>query len=353
MLRGSSRHKRFLANRARRLMRNRLHFKKVHSLRMVLKAEHQSFVSVSRPFKGARQKRVISMSVPHRFELLTNYNEVLGFFNSLLDAKLDRKLKQIKLDLSQVSSLDSSALCLLLSVINELSYSRIKVTGNYPDDTDCAKMFIESGFLQYMRDDHGNRFDIDTPNFIKEAGKAQTKNKNISDAVRKAVGFITGSDDRYQPAYTVSMELCTNSVEHAYEKRPIHWLLSVHKVNDGTVGFTMADTGVGILKTLKRKFKHEIEDRFHFRKSKDILYRAFLRKYGSSTEMVNRNKGLPCVLDKYQNGLIKSLKVITNDVYLDFDNKDSDLYMQYSFPGVLFYWEIDCSCLDKHNNVAI
>lgn len=322
-------------------------------MRMVMKAEHKSYMTVSRPYKNVKQKRVKTIAVPQTFELLTNHNEVIGFFNSLLDSKQDRKLKQIKLDLSAVSSMDSPALCLLLSVINELAYSKIKVTGNYPNNTECAKMFIESGFLQYMRDEHGHKLNVEAPNFIKEAGKSQTKNKNISDAVRRAVRFITGSDDRFQPAYTVSMELCTNSVEHAYEKRPIHWLLGVHKVNDGTVGFTMADTGVGILKTLNRKFKHEIEDILHFRSNRDILYRAFLRKYGSATEMVNRNKGLPCVLDKYKNGLIKNLKVITNDVYLDFGRKDADFKMQYSLPGVLFYWEIDNDCLDKHKSLAI
>jgi len=334
-------------------MKRRLLFKKIHSRRIVLKAEHLPYISKTRKYKDARQKRTIQYKVPDRFELLSNHNEVIGFMNKLLEARQDRKLKLIRLDLSDVMAMDSSALCLLLSVINELAYSRIKVTGNYPNNYDCTRMFVESGFLQYMRDEQGNRFNIESPNFIKEAGKSQTKNKNISEAVRKATGFLTGSAVRYQPAYTVSMEICTNSVEHAYDRRPVHWLMSVHKKNEDTVAFTMVDTGVGILKTLKRKFRHEIEDILSFRDNKDILFRAFQRKYGSSTEMVNRNKGLPCVYDKYQNGLIKTLKVITNDVYLDFERKNVEFPMQQPFSGVLFYWEIDNGCLDNHKKMAI
>ena len=101
-------------------------------------------------------------------------------------------------------------------------------------------------------------------------------------------------------------------------------------------------------------FLKEIKDTVTLKDNSDILYRAFLRKYGSSTQLVNRNKGLPCILDKFNSGLIKNLKVITNDVYLDFNNIKEKHKMNNPFSGVLFYWEVDNECIDNFvNNIKI
>ena len=53
-------------------------------------------------------------------------------------------------------------------------------------------------------------------------------------------------------------------------------------------------------------------------------------------------------------GLIKNLKVITNDVYLDFNNIKEKHKMNNPFSGVLFYWEVDNECIDNFvNNIKI
>lgn len=353
MIGGRTRYRKSLANRARHLMLRQIAFQKKHKQRLICKAQGIAFIRYPCLYKKCIRDKHISKVMPSKFEVLTNQDEVFAFVAELLDMHSNRRLKEINLDLTDVQTIDSAAICLLLSVVCELSNYGIKVTGNYPKRTDCAKFFIESGFLNHMKDSHGKNFAIEVPNLIVEAGTNKTRNKDIAQAVRKASGFLLGSPQRYQPAYTVAMEICSNSVEHAYIERPKHWRLGICYVDDH-VSFTMTDTGTGILKTLHRKFLKEIKDTVTLKDNSDILYRAFLRKYGSSTQLVNRNKGLPCILDKFNSGLIKNLKVITNDVYLDFNNIKEKHKMNNPFSGVLFYWEVDNECIDNFvNNIKI
>lgn len=349
MLRGKIRHRKFLANCAKRLKRRELQFKRKHKLRLICKAKGLIFTRPPRIYKNCKRDKSVTRTVPPNFEVLNNYNETFGFIDELLDNHSNRKLKKINLDLTNIQTIDSAAICLLLSVVKELGYYGINVSGNYPQDEECARIFVESGFLNHMKNEKGTVITINTTNLIAETGTNKTRNNDIASAVRKGMAFIMGQEQRYQPAYTVAMEICSNSVEHAYKKRPKHWRLGIYNLGD-RVAFTMADTGMGILKTLHRKFSKEIKDAFLLRDNKQILYRAFLRKYGSSTRLVNRNKGLPCILDKFQSGYIKNLKVITNDVYLDFENMMSNKIMNHPFSGVLFYWEVDKECVDKFIN---
>lgn len=346
MITGRTRYRKFLANRARRFMRRQQAFKEKHKQRLVCKVQGRPFIRQTRAYKNCVRDKIVDKKIPANFEVLNNQNEVFQFVYELLDMHSNRKLKHIKLDLTDVQTIDAAAICLLLSVVSELGNCGIKVSGNYPINIECAKVFIESGFLNHMKNEQGYNISIETSNQIAEAGTDKTRNRNIAQAIRNSMKFLLGTPQRYQPAYTVAMETCSNSVEHAYEKRPKHWRLGIYNMGN-SISFTMVDTGIGILNTLYRKFRHEILDILKLRSNHEILHRAFLRKYGSSTQLVNRNKGLPCVMDKFSAGLIKNLKVITNDVYLDFNNIKERKSMNYPFSGVLFYWEVDRECINN------
>lgn len=344
IIKGTRRYKLFLANRSKHLMLRQLSFKDKKRHKLTSRYMLDSQYDYSRNSSGFT--KTITLDVPSQFEIWSNHAVIIDFISTLLNLKKKRDINVVNLNLTRISSIDSSAICLLLSAVKELGYANIKVTGNYPQNEDCARYFIESGFLAHMKDEAGKPFQINSSNLIAEAGTNRTRNKQIAQAVRMGIKFILGEETRYPPAYTVAMEICSNSVEHAYRQRPKHWRLAISKV-DEKVAFTMVDTGSGILKTLHRKFSKEIRDIISLRNHTDVLYRAFQRKYGSSTQLINRNKGLPCILDKFNCGLIKSLKVITNDVYLDFNSINEQKSLNKPFNGVLFYWEVDKECIDK------
>lgn len=350
MLLGKFRYRQFLSNKAKRLNKRSLRFKEKHKLRLSLK--YKGYVYINHPeraYKKCIRKQIIELTLPASFNILINKQEVFGFVSSMLNMHALRKVKQINLNLEEVLSIDFPAICLLLSVVKELSNNGIKVIGNYPQNEFCKKVFIESGFLKQMIDDNGKPFEIETENFIVETGHNKTRNKDIANAIMTTMESFEGYRRRFQPAYTIIMEICSNSVEHAYQNRPKHWRLGIYHEED-KISFTMTDTGVGILNTLHRKFWKLFKDKVTYQNEIDILYKAFERKYGSSTTLVNRNKGLPCILDKLNRKYIKNLKVYTNNVCLDFTNKKDSILLENDFKGVLFYWEIDKECISNFDN---
>lgn len=335
----------FIRNRNNRLLRRRTRFKRKRKLRRILKASGVFYINKSIPgnLKSKRRKE-IELEMPSNFDLLNNQEDVLSFIVNLLNYKTDFRVKSIQLDLVNTNELDSTAICMLLSVIKELANVGICVKGNYPTNLNCRKMFIESGFLNHMIDDSGRQF-TSGKNLIIETGTNKTRNRNIGAVISKAMEFLSSTKKHFQPAYSVAMEICANSVEHAYKGRKKHWIIGLHKNDDGSVTFTMSDTGCGILSTLRKKYKRDIERYLLGKTNCEILYRAFERKYGSITEEVNRNRGLPCILDKFQSGYIKKLKVLTNDVFLDFETNSNNKLLNNKFPGVLFSWTIDDDCI--------
>lgn len=350
MLIGKYRYREFLSNKAKRLKKRNLNFKAKHKLRLVLKSKGHVYINhPERAYKKCVRKKIIGFTLPVTFNILENQQKVFDFIFPMLDMHALRKVKQINLDLEEVLSIDFSAICLLLSVVKELSNNGIKVIGNYPKNEFCKKVFIESGFLKQMIDDKGNPFDIETKNFIIETGHNKTRNTDIAKAIVKTMETFEGYQRRFQPAYTIIMEICSNSVEHAYQNRPKHWRLGICH-DDDKISFAMTDTGVGILNTLHRKFWKQFKDKITYQNEIDILYKAFERKYGSSTTLVNRNKGLPCILDKLNRKYIKNLKVFTNKVCLDCTNKENSILLTKDFKGVLFYWEIDKECISNFDN---
>ena len=108
---------------------------------------------------------------------------------------------------------------------------------------------------------------------------------------------------------------------------------------------TVTDVGLGILKSINRKFSVVLKDVFTNKSDVEILHGAFKKKYGSTTEEENRNKGLPTTRVKNENGEIKNLIVITNNVLLDFsDMKKSCNLKNSNFAGTFYQWEVDNSC---------
>ena len=346
IIKQSKRHILFLKNKSGRSLRRKIRSKRKRKLRRILKASGIMYINKSIPNSSKnRRRKEIELKVPSNFDLFNNQEDVLFFIVKLLNYKTDYRIKTIQLDLVDIDKLDSTAICMLLSVIKELSNIGICVQGNCPINIDCKKMFVESGFLNHMIDDSGNHFSS-SKNLIIETGTNKTRNRNIGSVISKAMEFLNSTKKHFQPAYSVAMEIRANSVEHAYKGRKKHWIIGLHKNDDNSVTFTMCDTGCGILSTLQKKYKRDIEQYLFGKTNCDILYRAFERKYGSMTGEVNRNRGLPCILDKFQSGYIKGLKVLTNDVFLDFKTKSNNRLLNSKFPGVLFSWVIDNDCIN-------
>ena len=109
--------------------------------------------------------------------------------------------------------------------------------------------------------------------------------------------------------------------------------------------------GNGILTTLNRKFMHKIAERLsNTNQNYRVLYSAFEKKYGSSTGDNNRNRGLPLILKRFEQEYISELKVITNNVFLDFENINNSKELKTELKGTFYHWTLTKENILKWKN---
>jgi hypothetical protein len=299
---------------------------------------------------------VLPIIAPSDFRLFSNTAACLLFFRSIRDPENVnhiRNIRFIRISLLNVEEIDYGTISALTAISDDLKFKGITLQGNFPKNADCRKFIIDSGFLNHMYDGKNHRFPkaekSDLIFFEKGCGSLSTEdNKKISQLIKNVIFHIAGESKYCPPIKTVLLEICGNSIEHASTENK-QWLLGV-KYEVGKVIFTVTDVGKGILETLHRKFGRQFTDFFKNRSNLDILVRAFEQKYGSSTLEANRNKGLPAVKANSESGIIQSLRVLTNNVILDFnDNNFSKTFASGAprFRGTIYQWELTKDCIDK------
>lgn len=297
----------------------------------------------------------VTISGGDSFSLIEEPENVINVLLSLERTKRKNNLfRNIKIDLADIRIIDIAAISLLLAKVNEMiKNNRLRLWGTMPKDNDCMKIFHESGFLDYMTDLSGNKFNTKkSQNFIFKVGSDKTRNEKVGKTIEKSMRFLTGKEEKYPPVYSIVQEICSNSVEWAnpHTNKNKNWFLGIN-FNKGlfnsSITFLMTDIGQGILNTINRKHSTLIKETLMITKDTEILKRAFERKYGSKTKESNRNRGLPLIKDRFEKKLIKNLLVITNNVFLDFADEKKTKLLSQSMPGTFYCWEIDLNCIEK------
>ena len=292
---------------------------------------------------------------PSDFRVLENTIEVLRFFKSIrtesywMTAKNGKKF--ISVDLREVTLLDYAAISIFSSIIDDLKLKDVLFRSNFPLDSGCKKLLEDSGFISQMYNEKGQKY---PPSPISELiifeqwceKLSDADNRRLGEIVKKVVGKLTGTARHLQPIRTVLLEICGNSIEHAYTHNK-HWLLGVQYLDDKVL-FTLTDVGKGILKTLNKKFKYKITDAFI--SDLTVLKSVFDRKYGSQTKEINRNRGLPAIKDRADKNAIENLIVLTNNVLLHFKDSEKSITIPNGNPwfrGTFYQWELTKDSIEK------
>jgi hypothetical protein len=283
----------------------------------------------------------IKITAPIKFSLTENINETLNFVTSI--KRLGSKGRKLHIRLAHIETIRQGAIAMLLSVVGELSEKGIRVSGDYPQNKEARKILEQSGFFNYVhgRIDEENK---NTVNTILTKGKDVVDAKQSSSIVLDAMKTVWGVAYRNQALQGLLIELMANTVNHAFpDKQHRRWWLSVnHDQSNNKVSFVFVDNGVGIINTLYLKFSKKIKNLF-FESDATLLASAFEGKVGSRTQLGNRGRGLPSIYKKQHQGHIRKLKVVTNNVFLDFEN-NTFKSLKNDFSGTYYYWEIDVNC---------
>lgn len=288
-----------------------------------------------------KPKRVL---VPRNFSMQANLNGVIEFFQSLNNFhKLD--LRQVQFDFSEVENISNGAITILLSHIGWLKDHGIISGWNYPIHREAKKFLVTSGFLSFFKT-IGTRYYQKSLNDIVARGQVHTDSELTAKLIRETTKTIWGIKDRNLKIQGLLVELMANTVNHAYfsTKNQKGWYFSVsHDTKLNKVKFCFVDNGAGILNTIHLKFSAKIANLVGINKTTEIIERAFDGEFGSRTRLTNRGRGLKVVKKLFEHGFIKNLKVVTNNVFYDFDNKQIGEIPQ-NFHGTFYFWEIDKTC---------
>lgn len=324
--------------------------RKLQSKNRSAKKKHKSS-SQGQPQPNDIKPSVVAQS---DLRLIENTEKCIAVFR---DIRSDDSLSNIRgtkfiiLDLKNVTQIDYGTISVLTAIGDDLKFKKTILRTILPENINCNNFMIESGYLNNQFDDGGKPFQKTQKSelifFEKGSGVlSEQDNIKISLLVKAVVNHLTGESRYCLAVKTIILEICGNSIEWSGTDSK-QWLLGV-KYDEGKVVFTVTDVGKGILDTLHRRFSKQVFETF---KSMDeILKGAFNKKYGSTSQEINRNKGLPAVKSHWEQGTINYLKVLTNNVILHFDNDSlSKTFSMGSprFKGTFYQWEMTKDCINK------
>lgn len=290
-------------------------------------------------------KFAIEIVAPEDLRLMSNTNECVNFINRLQDSRNYGKqgsYKFLRVSFKSVSQIDYSMISVLIAIVGETKNKGILTHINTQIDFNVRKYMMESGLFKDFYDSNGKKLPKYTTEshifFEKGTGKLTREEMiKMADMVKNIHKHILGRDGFCLRLNTILKEICGNSIEWSGPKE--QWLLGF-KYEKETVLVSITDLGNGILKTLNSKYG-DILIKLRNR-DVDILIGAFEKRYGSKSLDVNRNKGLPCVRISNEEGKISNLKVLTNNVKIDFQDKSNNevLDVHTSFTGTQYIFEI-------------
>ena len=300
--------------------------------------------------RNARRVK-LEKSLPASFSFIEDKESVLLFLNQAFDYykafKHKIQEKVYNYDLLSVISIDITAICLFLSLINKINANGIGSRGNYPQDDEARRILIESGFADIMQSAYKPLKTKKYRNQLYIVGSNRVNNKKIGESVKESVEYLTGSACHFQPIYTMLIEICSNSVEHANKKeKDKNWVVSVSYEPD-RVNFIVVDTGEGIMRTIQKKLPEMFLDKF--RTDGDILEDLLNKEYQSRTKEINRHKGLPKIKENFEAGYVDNMKILTNKVWYDMASKTYERTKNEYF-GVLYSWSFTKDNFERWKN---
>src|SRR6267142_3473983 len=260
------------------------------------------------PRRSPRPKRdTIVLPLPNDFSIIHNPEETVQF---LLDFENRSRKKNIKLDLSALSTITTDAIAALIACIHRIRMTGTLVSGNSPNEESCKTILLQSGFFSHVR--HRQALPSADKGKISQRESKKVEPKLAQELVHRGTAGIYGQPRKCQAAYRVLIESMTNTNNHAARsqfERETWWSTVYADTDRKAVCYTFLDTGVGIFKSVRLgtiRSAYQLAGRiFGFRSDADILREILEGKVESSTGLKYRGKGLPAIYNRMKAGRIK------------------------------------------------
>jgi hypothetical protein len=282
--------------------------------------------------RQARNLPFVTLALPKNFSIIHNAADSIKF---LREFKYLAKDNNLTLNLTAVTHITVDAITALIAEILSLSGKRI-VNGNNPNNEACKDLLIRSGFFDHVK----SRRPLPSGQKGKIAPRKshRVEGATAKELIRIGTEAAFGTSRKSYPAYSALIECMSNTHNHATGRREQYgaemWYSTVYgDANTQSISYTFLDTGVGIFRSVRlNKLKKLYNKLFRGEDHRDILRDILLGRIASRTGLPFRGKGLPGIYKSFRAGRIKSLIIVSNDVYADVANDDYRL-LRIEFPG--------------------
>ncbi|WP_379092489.1 hypothetical protein [Pedobacter sp. UC225_65] len=287
------------------------------------------------------QNKRIRIHLPSEFSIDNNVEGVLEIIYRTKKLLENANIRYFDFDFSKVTDLDDGAATILLSLCHDIAKLKRSVSVNKPSDPDARKFFEHIGFRQFFQGYVQNKDNLNT---TLKKGKTTILQKDTVPIIHKAMKTVFGVDKKNQRLQGMLIELMTNSVNHAYlnqskKKREKSWYISTrHDTVNAKVEFCFVDNGDGIINTIHVRLGKRL-----LLSPEEILERAFEGEFRSRTKQKNRGRGLIVIKKNFDKFTVTGLKVITNNVVLDFET-GTTTKLRTPFMGTFYSWILDKNC---------
>jgi len=255
---------------------------------------------------------MVHLEVPEQLDLQERYEATCEFVDRVHRAV--RRGNRVTLVFEDTMRIRTSALMYLLAQIHKLrlEHGDHCITGTYPASAHIERLLAESGFFKLLRVQTRER--VSRPSaamrYIKFKSDQRLESSRIAEVREEIL-----RDDFQMPArvrtkiFRAATEAMLNVWHHAYTTKSfinpraamhLHgrwWLLASLNVQKNLFTLVFADAGVGIPKTLPRKYPIEIVRQVvsvlpGFRVDDGQMIEAAMVLGRSRTQLDNRGKGL-------------------------------------------------------------
>lgn len=285
--------KQFWDERSRKIAKRKKARKRYHQISSVTSKEElisnkKNDVIFNKTFK-----------VPETFSFIQNMDETIAFFSNIYKQLNTSALNsKFLIDSIKVNFVTTDVLMYLIALMRNFKTCRLRMYsfyGNYPKELEAQQVYIESGFLKFVKSKSKSL----PENSEKMAIISGKRNDAVSagricqfvcDKFKVGKGYT-------KDLYDTLIEMMSNVFYHAYnEERDImipEWYMYA-EYKDNKIDFVFLDTGVGIARTVRKHSLYEkVISKIGVASEARLIKSALDGDFRTQTGERNHGKGLP------------------------------------------------------------
>lgn len=295
--------------------------------------------SYNKPY--VRPRPPVPIKAPTNFSLINNTEATINYFN-LAHSQLVKR-KKILFDISKITTLTTDAIAVQIAKIKDYRFHlNSGITGNAPDAENLKKLFLQSGFYEYVNT-KGPKPVNNKKLLIHEITNNRVEPDIAKDACLLGLRHTFQNEEIFEPLYDILIEVMQNTNNHAGSTRGKYdWWLHVYNHPDSRkTSYTFLDLGVGIFESLPVKsFRRDFLELLGLKSNLELVPKLFAGEIKSRTARPERGKGIPQVYECAQHPAFEKFILISNDIYADLKTNTNRI-IRTPFIGTLFYWELN------------